>query len=101
MSTVVVPSAATCSMRSSVCCSIVTEASECRKSPSSIVATWLLLSLDQAPSLCGCFFTNPFTEAGARRSELPWRRTGLTALPLTESYAARAFFSSSVWGLSG
>ena len=40
-------------------------------------------SADHAPSLCGCFFENAFTESGDRRSELPSRSTGFTALPST------------------
>ena len=39
----------------------------------------------QSPIVCGCFRAYSFTEAGARRSELPCRSTGLTALPLTRS----------------
>ena len=31
----------------------------------------------QAPILCGCFLVWAFTESGARRSELPSRRTGI------------------------
>ena len=37
------------------------------------------------PSSAGALRANALTEAGARRSELPSRRTGLTALPLTAS----------------
>jgi len=54
LSTVAVPSAATCSMVRAVASPIVTDFSECRKSPSDIVATWLLLSGDHAPIECGC-----------------------------------------------
>ena len=46
-------------------------------------ATWDFESGAQAPSLCGCFFENAFTESGERRSELPSRSTGFTALPST------------------
>ncbi len=53
LSTVVVPSAPTCSMRSVVARSSVTDVSECRKSPSDIVATWLVLSFAHAPIECG------------------------------------------------
>ncbi len=42
-------------------------------------------SADQAPIECGWLRAKFFTEAGARRSELPSRSTGLTALPLTAS----------------
>ncbi len=40
---------------------------------------------DHAPIECGWLRANCFTEAGARRSELPSRSTGLTALPFTAS----------------
>ncbi len=40
---------------------------------------------DQAPIECGWDLAYFFTEAGARRSELPSRSTGLTALPFTAS----------------
>ncbi len=83
--TVVVPSAPTCSMRSVVAAGTVTDVSECRKSPSVIVATWLFVSGDQAPIECGWLRAYALTDAGARRSELPSRSTGLTALPLTAS----------------
>ncbi len=99
--TVTVPSAATCSIRTSVGAARVTETSECRKSPSSIVVTRDAESADHSPIECGCFFAKFFTDAGARRSELPSRSTGFTALPFTESYAARAAFSASVRGSSG
>ncbi len=33
----------------------------------------------------GFFRANSFTDLGARRSELPWRSTGFTALPFTLS----------------
>jgi hypothetical protein len=72
-------------MRTSVGSATVTEASVERKSPSAIVATWVLEPGDQAPIECGCLRANALTDAGARRSELPSRKTGLTALPLTAS----------------
>ena len=53
-SSLVVPSAPTCSIRSVVAASTVTEVSECRKSPSLIVETWLVESLLHAPIECGC-----------------------------------------------
>ena len=56
-----------------------------RKSPPFIWETWVLESELHAPILCGCFLVWAFTESGARRSELPSRNTGLTALPLTLS----------------
>ena len=63
----------------------VTDRSLERKSPAPMVATWVLESGDHAPIECGCLRAYCFTEAGARRSELPSRSTGLTALPLTLS----------------
>ena len=85
LSTVTVPPGATCSMRSSSSAASVTDASVERKSPSPIVATCVLESFDHSPIECGYLRTNALTEAGARRSELPSRSTGLTALPLTVS----------------
>ena len=46
-------------------------------------------------------FPDRLTDAGARRSELPSRSTGLTAEPFTRSYASRAAVASSVVGSSG
>ena len=85
LSTVVVPSAATSSMRTRAVGATVVERSLARKSPRGHVATWVLESGDQAPIECGCERAYCFTEAGARRSELPSRSTGLTALPLSRS----------------
>ena len=79
------PSAATCSIRTSVIGGTVTERSVERKSPSCIVVTCERESGDQAPIECGWLRANCLTEAGARRSELPSRSTGLTAEPLTRS----------------
>ena len=84
-STVVEPSSPTCSMRRVSSFSMTTDFSLERKSSAVMWATLVLESADQAPMRCGWFFTNCFTDAGARRSELPSRRTGLTALPLTLS----------------
>ena len=56
---------------------------------------------DHTPIECGFFRAYCFTDAGARRSELPSRSTGLTALPLIRSYRARASTSASPWGSSG
>ena len=85
LSTVSVPSLATCSMRRSSAASIVTDCSFERKSCWPIVTTWVLESADQAPIECGCLRAYSLTAFGARRSELPSRRTGLTAEPLTLS----------------
>ena len=52
-STVTVPSSATCSIRSSSSASSVSDCSVERKSPSPIVATWVLESFDQSPIECG------------------------------------------------
>ena len=64
-------------------------------------ATWLLESADHAPIECGFFWANAFTGAATRRSELPSRNTGFTALPSTFAYRARTSFSASVCGSSG
>ena len=85
LSTVTLPSAATCSTRRVSAASITTDCSPARKSSAPIVATLVFDSGDQAPMECGCWRAKFFTEAGARRSELPSRSTGLTALPLTLS----------------
>ncbi len=100
-STVTVPSAATCSTRTSVGSSTVTLSSVWRKSSASIVATCDLLSEDHSPMECGWLRAYCFTASGARRSELPSRRTGLTADPFTRSYRARISRSASVAGSSG
>ena len=50
------PSAAACRIVSVVGAGTVTDVSECRKSPSLIVETWLLVSGLQAPMECGCFW---------------------------------------------
>ena len=50
-----------------------------------MVATRVLESGDQAPMEWGCFRANSLTGLGARRSELPSRSTGFTALPLIRS----------------
>ena len=55
------------------------------KSFSPIVATVVFESADHSPIECGYFFAYCLIALGARRSELPSRRTGLTAEPLTES----------------
>ena len=86
LSTVTAPSAATCSIRSS---SSAVERDRPLGRAEVAVAhrrrRAVLESFDHAPIECGCLRAYSFTEAGARRSELPSRRTGLTALPLTRS----------------
>ena len=72
-------------MRSVPADSTVTERSLARKSPPLIVATWEAESADQAPIEWGLARAYCLTAPGARRSELPSRSTGLTALPLTRS----------------
>ena len=54
LSTVVVPSAATCSTRRVASAAITTDVSLWRKSSASIVATFVLLSALHAPIECGC-----------------------------------------------
>ena len=83
--TVTSPSSATCSMRSVPASARVTDVSLWKKSPVAIVATWVADSGDHAPMECGCLRAYSFTDLGARRSELPSRSTGFTALPLTLS----------------
>ena len=99
--TVVVPSAATSSIRSLPASATVADRSFDRKSCSPIVATCVLESGDHGPIECGCVRAYCFTDAGARRSELPSRSTGLTALPLSRSYRARISRSASSRGSSG
>ena len=53
LSTVTVPSSATCSIRTSSSAATVTDFSVERKSPSAIVATWVLESDDHSPMECG------------------------------------------------
>ena len=63
----------------------VTDFSLEKKSSLPIVPTVVFESADHAPMECGCLRAYSLTALGARRSELPSRRTGLTALPLTLS----------------
>ena len=63
--------------------------------------TWAFDSLLQAPSLCGFFLEKAFTAGGERRSELPSRSTGFTALPRHLAYRAWIAFSASSLGTSG
>ena len=96
-----VPSIASCSIRSDVSAAIVTDCSFERKSPDDMVATWLSDPAVHAPIECGWLRAYSLTALGARRSEFPSRRTGLTAEPFTRSKRARMSRSSSVDGLSG
>ena len=80
-STVVVPFSPTNSIRNEPSDWITTDFSDVRKSPAVMCATLVLESGDHAPIECGCILANCLTEAGARRSELPSRSTGFTALP--------------------
>ena len=84
-STVVEPSSPTSSIRSEPSCATTADTSLERKSSASMCATLVRESGLQAPIECGWLRAYCFTEAGARRSELPSRSTGLTALPLTLS----------------
>mmetsp|Transcript_33551 Transcript_33551/g.84234 ORF Transcript_33551/g.84234 Transcript_33551/m.84234 type:complete len:211 (+) Transcript_33551:1344-1976(+) len=71
-----------------------------KKSPDFMWATWVLDTGGQGRMRTGgrlrCAFF--FTGSATRRSELPSRSTGLTALPSTLAYAAAMAFSSSVLG---
>jgi len=84
-STVVLPSAATNSIRTSEAFASVSDFSLCLKSPRTMVATCVLEFSGQAPMRCGFCRAYCLTALGARRSELPSRSTGLTALPLSLS----------------
>ncbi len=84
-STVVAPSSATSSIRSVPSVSSTAEVSLERKSSALMWATLVFDSGDQAPIECGWLRAYCLTEAGARRSELPSRSTGFTALPFTLS----------------
>ncbi|SKV96938.1 Uncharacterised protein [Mycobacteroides abscessus subsp. massiliense] len=66
-----------------------------------MVATWVRDACDHVPMLCGCLRAYSFTARGARRSELPSRRMGFTALPRHLVYRAKMSFSSSFFGSSG
>ncbi len=85
LSTVIEPSSPTSSIRSDPSLWITAEVSLERKSSAVMCATSVRESGDHAPIECGCVRAYCLTEAGARRSELPSRSTGLTALPLTLS----------------
>ncbi len=95
------PSAGANSIRTSPSDATVTDCSVERKSPSLIVDTCDFDSGDHSPIECGCLRAYSLTDAGARRSELPCRSTGLTALPLTPSYRARISRCSSSAGSPG
>ena len=79
----VLPSSPTSSMRTVSADAMVTDFSEPKKSPSFMESTRVLESGLQAPMVCGFLRANSFTAAAERRSELPSRSTGLTALPST------------------
>ena len=85
-------------MRTSVAFSHVVDCSAEKKSPSDIVATCVRESAGHAPSLCGFFWANFLTGPATRRSELPSRRTGLTAEPSTFEYFSLIAFSASSFG---
>jgi len=100
-STVTVPSEPTYSIRTSAGAATVTDCSFDAKSPDSIVATWVCESLDHAPIECGLLRAYSLTALGARRSEFPWRSTGLTADPSVTLYFVRISSSSGVCGSLG
>ena len=70
-------------MRTSPASAITCVFSDEKKSPSFIDATCDLQSVDHLPSLCGFRCAYALTGPATRRSELPSRRTGLTAEPRT------------------
>ena len=75
--------AGTNSIRTVVAAATVTDFSLEKKSSWPIVATEVLEVGDHAPMEWGCLRAYSLTAFGARRSELPSRRTGLTAEPMT------------------
>ena len=103
LSTVVVPSAATNSIRTLVAASIVAERSLPKKSLSCICATRVAEpSAGQSRIMrCGFFCANRLTDVAARRSELPSRSTGFTAEPSTLAKRVLSARSSSFVGSSG
>jgi hypothetical protein len=64
---------------------ITVEVSLDRKSSALMCATFVFDSEVHAPIEWGWRRAYCFTDAGARRSELPSRSTGFTALPFTRS----------------
>ena len=70
-------------MRNEPASAITAERSLERKSSADIVATLVFDSGVHAPIECGCLRAYCLTDSGARRSELPSRRTGFTAEPMT------------------
>ncbi len=64
-------------------------------------ATRVRESALQAPILCGLLRAYCFTAPAARRSELPSRSTGFTALPSTLAYRARTSLLAGVASSSG
>ena len=100
-STVVDPSADTCSMRTSHAAFITADCSEPKKSPSVMWRTSVREPSGHLPSLCGLFCAYTFTGGATRRSELPSRSTGLTAEPRTLAYFAAISRSASVDGDAG
>jgi hypothetical protein len=98
---VVVPSAVSSTIDRVSSAGMVTDFSLLAKSCSPIVATLVFEPSGNGLLVCGCDLAYFFTDAGARRSELPSRSTGLTAEPLTLSYFSRASRSASLSGDSG
>ncbi|SKW70181.1 Uncharacterised protein [Mycobacteroides abscessus subsp. abscessus] len=66
-----------------------------------MVATCVREACDHSPILCGCLRAYSLTAFGARRSELPSRRMGFTALPRHLVYRALISVSSSFLGSPG
>ena len=77
------PPAGTNSIFTVVSAAMVADFSEPKKSSPVMCTTLVLESLGHARSLCGFFCAKAFTGAATRRSELPSRSTGFTALPST------------------
>src|SRR5688572_24260560 len=71
------------SMRTVVAAETVTDFSLLKKSSLPMVATLVFDSAVHLPIEWGWARAYSFTALGARRSELPSRRTGFTALPMT------------------
>mmetsp|Transcript_8915 Transcript_8915/g.40504 ORF Transcript_8915/g.40504 Transcript_8915/m.40504 type:complete len:308 (+) Transcript_8915:3015-3938(+) len=93
--TVTAPSAACSSTRRDPGAAITDDFSEPKKSSPGMDLTSVLESPDQSLSLCGLALAKSFTGPATRRSLLPSRSTGLTALPMTLPYLAAMAASSS------
>ena len=81
----------------------VTDCSLAKKSPSDMCATCAFDAVGHGCGFTGSrfFFAYAFTGPAQRRSELPSRSTGLTALPSAFLYLASTSFSAGVDGFVG